>query len=143
MKTPLRIIALALLSLATYAAAQNATTLNVVPVNCGSYNPATYYCPNLKVTDATGTERGWFYYPTYNGHLNQVGFTSPSIDLADVSTITTTFDGAQYTQTLTFHGPEYSGTSVITYTTYRGCVSGRVSRCSTYWKITGGTINIQ
>ncbi len=137
------------MALASFGAEAQSYTVN--PGICGFYNTATYDCPTMTVTGPSGTAHSFSYEPLYNGRLNLIGFdTLDGLGSANVLTISTSFDGTRYAQTITFQsvdsaGVIFTGSSYIFYTTYysRGGGGRGGGGAGWRWQITGGDITVK
>jgi hypothetical protein len=148
MKKFLPLLAGALFALGMHA---QTTDYTLAAHNCGVYNAAQPYCYGVPVTGSDGTQGSiWIDYRTtvyppgfpLAGAYGFILFSGGDASLGQAKVLNIQPDGS-----LQFSGTDSSGTTyygVVSYTfsTYRGCTSGRGGGCRTYWIITGGTMSI-
>jgi hypothetical protein len=146
------VLALAVtLGLAFTAHAQT-TDFTLAAHNCGIYNSAQPYCygePFTATDEAQGSMwidyRTTVYPPGYPlaGAYGFILFSGGEASLGQAKVLNIQPDGSLQFSGTDSTGTTYYGVLSYTFSTYRGCTSGRGATCRTYWTITGGTMSVE
>jgi hypothetical protein len=159
---------IAALTLAVACMAASAQTPSTLSLNVGSYGhncgpmqenyyngvlTPTFNCTGIPVVQSndvticptcSAVSYGTLFTNLiYDGRLNNINFGIDNLGSAQVLTlaisgneVVATFAGPLTGET----APSYSGTLTMTYSTYRGCTTGRYASCGIHWTVTGGNV---